>query len=242
MAKRFTDTEKWKKPFVKGMQTVYKLFWLYILDNCNHAGIWQVEKEVAEIRMGEKIDLGDALKQFGDHVVILDNGSKWFIPDFIEFQYGELKSDSKVHNSVISVLQKYKIKLYTNSLQTVKDKDIDKDEDKDKDIFDEIRKFYPGTKRGLNTEFSNFKRHKDWKLCLSLLKPAIEQQIKWRELAKTGEDSFIPPWKNFKTWINNRCWEDEMPTIKKKPDPYDFIKGQGKKFNAQFLGEENQPE
>ncbi len=48
------------------------------------------------------------------------------------------------------------------------------------DIFEQSRQLYPGTKRGGQTEFGNFKRHKDWKTVLPLLKPAVERQIEWR--------------------------------------------------------------
>ena len=64
MAKRFTDTEKWKKQFVKSLDPVYKLFWFYILDECDHAGIWHVEIEIAEIRIGAKIDVKTAKEKF----------------------------------------------------------------------------------------------------------------------------------------------------------------------------------
>ena len=43
MAKRFTDTDKWKKGFMKSLSTKYKLLWLYIVDDCNHAGIKGVD-------------------------------------------------------------------------------------------------------------------------------------------------------------------------------------------------------
>ena len=76
------------------------------------------------------------------------------------------------------------------------------------DIFEQARKLFPGTKRGYETEFKNFKRHKDWTTTLLLLKPAIEQQIQWR---KDSNGDFRPCWKHFRTWINQRCWEDEMP-------------------------------
>ncbi len=85
-------------------------------------------------------------------------------------------------------------------------------------IFDEARKLFPGTKRGLQTEYSNFthrcKRPTAGQLpfilaeVLPLLKPAVEAQIAWRQNAN-GE--FRPAWKNFTTWINKRCWEQEMP-------------------------------
>ena len=52
MAKRFTDTDKWKKQFIKGLPLEYKMFWLYILDECNHAGIWHVEFDLVQLRLG----------------------------------------------------------------------------------------------------------------------------------------------------------------------------------------------
>ncbi len=76
------------------------------------------------------------------------------------------------------------------------------------ETFDGARRLYPGTKRGCATEFLNFKKkHKDWLAALPLLGPAIEKLIEWR----AKYNGFIPDWKHFRTWINNRCWEDELP-------------------------------
>ena len=74
-------------------------------------------------------------------------------------------------------------------------------------LFEQSRLLFPGTKRGSQTEFDNFKKHKDWKNVLPLLKPAVERQIQWR-LNSNGD--FRPGWKNFRTWINRTCWEDEV--------------------------------
>ncbi len=82
-------------------------------------------------------------------------------------------------------------------------------------IFENSRKMYPGSKRGTKTEFKYLKNcHNDWEEVLPQLLPAIQQQVAWRESAKDGE--FRPAWKNFKTWIFNRCWEEEMPIDQKK--------------------------
>ena len=56
MAKRMTDSDKWKKGFIRGLAPKYKLFWLYILDDCTHAGIWETDFEVASIF--QNIDAG----------------------------------------------------------------------------------------------------------------------------------------------------------------------------------------
>ena len=91
-------------------------------------------------------------------------------------------------------------------------------EDKYISIFDSARKLYQGKKRGNDEEFSNFVYHCknplrgmpviDWKEALPFLEPAIRKQIAWRKNPKKGE--FVPPWKNFKTWINQRCWTEEV--------------------------------
>ena len=115
MAKRFTDTEKWKKPFIRGLQGAYKLLWLYICDDCDHAGIWQVDIEVAAIRIGEKIDSKEAIKSFDEKIIIFDKGNKWFIPSFLEFQYPSgLNPDNRAHNSVIILLEKYNLRISNN--------------------------------------------------------------------------------------------------------------------------------
>jgi hypothetical protein len=140
MAKRFTDTNKYKKPFIRGLQGAYKLLWDYLYHDCDHAGIWIVDFEIAQILIGNDMPVNkkDAIKFFNDgeqRIIEVDNGKKWFIPSFIEFQYGELNPENRAHNSVITILKKYNlwndtkglIKGLTRGLQGRKDKDKDKD-------------------------------------------------------------------------------------------------------------------
>lgn len=79
--------------------------------------------------------------------------------------------------------------------------------------FEKFRKVYPGTKRGLKTEFENFKKkHKDYKEAVFLLLPAIEEYIMWRE-KKTGLGQFVPEYTIMQTWINQRRWESELEKL-----------------------------
>lgn len=126
-----TDTDKWKKRFVRELTPQHKLLWFYILDDCNHAGIWEVDIEVASIRVGENLIYDMLPQSFLDKIVIFDDGDKWFIPDFIEYQYGELNQNSNVHKSVINLLNKYNLEGYLKGSQGVQTTLIDKDKDKD---------------------------------------------------------------------------------------------------------------
>ncbi len=144
MPKRFTDTNKWRKPFVRSLQAPYKLFWFYILDDCDHAGVWIVDMEVAQIRIGEEISQTEALKLFKDKIIVFDKKERWFIPDFVEFQYGELSEKNRAHNSVLGILKKHKLiknKVLKSPLQGVKDMDKEKDIDKDKEKEEVIMPF-----------------------------------------------------------------------------------------------------
>ena len=159
MAKRFTDTEKYKKPFIRGLQGPYKLLWDYLYHDCNYAGIWIVDFEVAQIYIGQDmpVDKTEAIRIFNadpedPKIIEIDDGKKWFIPSFIEFQYGELNPQNRAHNSVITTLKKYNLYPLTNKglirpLEGCKDKERDKDKDiggsgGGKKIIQEARKFY----------------------------------------------------------------------------------------------------
>ena len=135
-----TDTDKWKKKFIRGLDSSYKLLWIYLMDDCNHAGIWDVDIDVARIRTGVIFDEDIAIQKFKGRVIPFDEGDKWFIPDFIHFQYGVLSESNRVHNSVIENLDKYSLRQYleleknkglskglASPLERVKDKDKDKD-------------------------------------------------------------------------------------------------------------------
>ena len=76
---------------------------------------------------------------FNDKIIPLDNGAKWFIPSFIEFQYPSgLSENNKAHTGIIKNLERYKneienYKPLESPLQgdtvmvMVKDKVMDKD-------------------------------------------------------------------------------------------------------------------
>jgi hypothetical protein len=114
MAKRFTDTNKYKKPFIRGLQGAYKLLWDYLYHECDHAGIWIVDFEIAQLYIGKDMPVNavDALKYFNTdekRIIEVDKGSRWFIPSFISFQYGELNELNRAHGSVIAILRKYNL-------------------------------------------------------------------------------------------------------------------------------------
>jgi len=112
MAKRFTDTAKWNEDWFLDLTNSHKLFWIYICDNCDHAGIFKPNKRMFELIVGDRIDITDFLSIVnGDKIRIieLENG-RWYLTGFISFQYGgKLNVNNRVHKSILSVLTKNNI-------------------------------------------------------------------------------------------------------------------------------------
>jgi hypothetical protein len=89
----------------------------------------------------------------------------------------------------------------------------------DEQVFEIARLIYPGPKKGLEVEFSNFKKHhKNWKEVLPLLQPAIIKQNKVHSWLR-GSNRFEPSWKHFQTWINQSCWGYEFPEYEAAQKP-----------------------
>jgi len=142
LAKRLTDTDKWKKHWFRRLPSDHKVFWIYLLDQCDHAGIWEVDFELAGYFCGG-IDEQEIRNVFSKQFIEFDNQKRWFIKDFIEFQYGTLKNNANIHKSVIQRLKKFDLLSFVeyendgimipSSSDMVKDKRMVKRKDKRKE-------------------------------------------------------------------------------------------------------------
>ena len=199
MAKRFTDTDKWKKPFIRGLEAPYKLLWFYILDDCDHAGIWIVDLEIASIRCGHTFYEKDVLKIFNGQVDVVRKGEIWFIRDFIDFQYGTLNPENRAHKSVLDRLKKYKIKPLISPLQGAKDKEKDTDIDKEKrkEQFENFWNLYDNRKDKQKAESLWMKLSEE---DINLIRKTIS-----RYLADTPDKKFR---KHPSTYLNQKTWLD----------------------------------
>lgn len=136
MAKRLTDTEKWKDDWYQSLTNDYRIIWQYLLDNCNHAGLMKRNMRLLNFHCKTEITEETLLEIFKNRIYV--SGEYYFIPKFIKFQYGNLESDKPVIVSVIKLLQSHNdyamIKeLLANNCVIVKSKS--KDKSKSKSLF-----------------------------------------------------------------------------------------------------------
>lgn len=138
MAKRFTDTEIWSEDWFLEMPNEYKMFWYYMLANCDHVGFFKVNLRPFRGLIEVNLTSTDALKFFNNRKnrirVIREN--YWYIEDFIVYQYGTtLNLKNRLHLSIVKKLKEEGVELTSiRGLVEVKDTLKDKDKDKDKEI------------------------------------------------------------------------------------------------------------
>ena len=110
MANRFTAPEKWVDPWFCGLDNQDKLFWIYICDNCDHAGIWQVNWPLVKFHIK---DFEFDKNIFNGRIEII-NESTWFLKKFVLFQQKvssleNLNPLNKCHLSIINILKSKEI-------------------------------------------------------------------------------------------------------------------------------------
>ena len=133
MAKRFIETDIWKKRWWRNLPPKLKLFYIYLLTQCDHAGMWDVDIELAEFQIGMPLNDKEIKEHLGKHIKVIKE-DKWFIKAFPSFQYNILNPNVKAHASVIKILDKYNcLQSVSNTYASVQDKDKDKDKDKVKE-------------------------------------------------------------------------------------------------------------
>ncbi|MBL7544286.1 MAG: hypothetical protein JNL11_10735 [Bdellovibrionaceae bacterium] len=121
MAKRFTDTGKWKMAWFRELSPKLKAVNDFICDNCDHAGIWEIDLESLSFHVNDRNSKKQIQLVTVEEIAIAFQGKVFFIGDdklflepFVLFQYklktlSDLKMSNTVHKSIIERLEKYKI-------------------------------------------------------------------------------------------------------------------------------------
>lgn len=175
MAKRFTDTEKWKDDWYLSLSNDYKIVWQWLLDNCNHAGICKKNIRLLNFMCNTDITENQMIEIMDDRVLAIKNF--WFIPKFLKFQYSSLGNNRPVINSVRIELDKNNLsamvtELFGNDYLIIKEKEKEKDKDKRKDKgqiaknqnFEENGEFKPsGNFKAQGEELFAYRYHKHLK-------------------------------------------------------------------------------
>lgn len=126
MAKRFTSTDIWDEDWFIDLPKDYIIFWFYVKDVCDHAGIFKVNVKKFNKMFGCKVDSEVAFKLFnsGKERLRKVNGSNWLLEDFFKFQYGHnFNGNNRLHESIAAIYDKVEVNLTSiRGLKVVKER------------------------------------------------------------------------------------------------------------------------
>lgn len=220
MSKRFTDTEIWDKQWFMELSLKHKCLIRFIFDKCDVAGIWEANWVLASTYIGEDITEKDIIPISSQIQHLREN--KYFVPDFIEFQYGELSASCKPHIKVIQILKKYNLfdklnKGYTKGMQPLEEKEKDKEEDKEvmqgrfykmiPDKFKDNLEFWEAWKNWFDLNEKRFTE-----IIPQQAKKQFEYLSKHPDPIKLLEQAFINNWKGLMYDIKNKSSGTEPET------------------------------
>lgn len=126
MAKRFTDTEKWRDDWWGSLPNDYRMIWLYLVDSCSIAGIWKKDFRGLNFNCNTNITEKEFWEVFKGRVV--DRNHFYFIPKFIFFQNPKgLNSNKPAVVSIVKELDQNNLieiihKLFGNDFLIIKGK------------------------------------------------------------------------------------------------------------------------
>lgn len=102
--KRFTDTAKWDKGWFFSLSPEAKLLWIFLCDHADNAGVVDFLPQIAANKTGLKVE-NCTLKPFGNKITRSPSGKYW-LPGFIEFQFGRVGGKSLIHQAVTTLVAK----------------------------------------------------------------------------------------------------------------------------------------
>lgn len=165
--KRFTETLKWQDPWFRRLSANAKMLWLYIIDHADNIGLVEIDEEFVSQDCGLKI-ADKHITELGDRIELVSS-RKYYIPKFIQFQYGTLSESCPAHKKVIQSVKNNS--LFCDSLgyhypstrvvdrvtDTLQDINKDKDKDKEEDTEEERNGIETESKpKGTVEEFQSY--------------------------------------------------------------------------------------
>ncbi len=107
MAKRFSEIEKWKDEWFCSLIPIEKLVWLFLIDNCDNAGFFELNTRLNSFIIGITQDeyLG-AIKGLNRGLIVAKNGNKYWIKNFLFHQKNlPLKVENNAHKQIVGLIQ-----------------------------------------------------------------------------------------------------------------------------------------
>lgn len=110
MAKKFIDSELFNDSWFMSISKDAKIFWIYLITSCNHAGIIDLNEKLTKIQTGIK-DLKKVKNELGKRLIkVKDKENYYFIPKYLKYQYPNFpNSNVKQQFSALKILEDFNL-------------------------------------------------------------------------------------------------------------------------------------
>lgn len=222
MAKRFTDTDKWKRQWFTDLEYKAKLVWFYVLDQCDHRGVWFANFKLMSSQVGFKVDRAQFEKWFGSKVRAFDD-DKYFVPSFVDFQFGKLNPANNAHKGVLELLailgpEEGPSQPLISPCEGAQDKDKEKEKEEEGECEGKQNSF------DFEAVYAIYPRKEGRAIGLRKLKAMIRTQAEFETLmngtrrfeylSRKKEPKYIPL---FSTFVEQQRWLDSVPSAAVSP-------------------------
>jgi hypothetical protein len=107
MAKRLTDTKKWESKTFRKLADKFKVFYLYLLDNCDGSGVMHLDLELINFILSQSFSLEEIKEAFPNQLIFISD-DKIIIKNYIAFQNGDVTdSKSNIAKSIVATLNSH---------------------------------------------------------------------------------------------------------------------------------------
>jgi len=226
VAKRYVDTQMWDDPWFQDLPLKHKSLWLYLFCKCDEAGVWKVNKRLAEFQLESSFEwdkIDDIYNKGKERIHFFDD--IWFLVDFIPFQYGEkiFKSSHSFHirlrKKIKDIGYKYPIDTLSNRLKEEEQEQEEEQEEEREE--DQTFKTKPKVRGKAKIVVPKWEEFLDY--ALSRVPNVNQQQMKLKYEAwvmdgwKDGKGKKIKNWKS-KVNHNITYWGTQLPSSVDRPD------------------------
>lgn len=210
MAKRFIDTEMFCDEWFSELSKDAKLFFIYFITTCDHAGVLKLNKKLCEFQTGLK-NIDTIIKELGNSLVTVKENI-FFMPKFIKFQYPNFPNSAvKQQDSALKLLKQYGFwDDKTNSYITVTE---------------QLPNYYDSDNVNDNVDVVNIEFNIFWNLYNKKVGDKNRCELKWNKLKDSDRQKIIDTLPTFisnikdkqyqphpETYLNQSRWNDEIQT------------------------------
>lgn len=101
---RFTETNKWNDPWFRKLKASEKIVFIYIIDNCNNAGFYEIDIDMMSFQIGlDKAKIEGAIEGLNRGLLGAKN---WvWVKNFLKHQKNwPLNPDNNAHRQIINLM------------------------------------------------------------------------------------------------------------------------------------------